>query len=306
MNEVKLIIPENPSLDNRAMIDVSALGRKYLDVPYASIAPSQKLDLYLPDEGDGPFPLIVFIHGGAFIRGDKRDFQAMIIIDALNRGFAIASVEYRFAPETLFPYQLFDVKAAVRWLRAHAGEYYLDGDRFIAAGTSCGAYFAAMLAATNGAAQFEERSLGNPGVSSAVQGLMGFYGLYNLVRQSEYTQEQGPLPGMDEVFNFADIFAGVSAREHPNLMYLASPVNLVTGDMPPTLIQGGNPDGIVPYEDSVEMAEKIKTVCGAERIQFDTLDGAFHGDAAYGSPENQARIFAFLERNFLKGAEGRP
>jgi acetyl esterase/lipase len=296
MSKIKLVTPEGPDPSLHQIMDTRALRRAFLDVPYAARAPRRKLDLYLPDEGAGPFPLIVFIHGGAFLHGDKRDDQAMVIMDALEHGWAVASVGYTLAPEGVFPVPIFELKAAVRFLRARAGEYLLNPERFVAAGVSAGAYLALMLAATSGAAQFEDFSLGNGDTSSAVQGAMGFFGLYNLVRQSEFTENQPTPADFPRIPNFADIFIGARAPEHTNLVFFASPVNLVTAAMPPVLIQGGDADQLVPYQDSVELAEKITAVCGADRVQFDTLRAAVHGDPAYTSPENQARIFAFLEK----------
>ncbi len=79
-----LIEPEDPSGSD--MVNVSGITHKWLDVPYASQSPSQVLDIYLPEEGDGPFPTYIFIHGGAFIVGDKQDVQFLLAVDGVNRG----------------------------------------------------------------------------------------------------------------------------------------------------------------------------------------------------------------------------
>lgn len=97
----------------------------------------QKLDLYAP-AGDGPFPLIVWIHGGAFRMGDKAsaDPDNAVPLDYLADGYAVASLNYRLSQHALFPAQIEDCKAAVRWLRAHAADYKLDPQRFGAWGPS--------------------------------------------------------------------------------------------------------------------------------------------------------------------------
>jgi len=89
---------------------------------YAATSLSQKLDVYLP-EGNGPFPVILSIHGGAFKGGDKRDGQLTPMLEGLKRGYAVVSINYRLSPEAIFPAQIFDVKAAVRWIRANAKQY---------------------------------------------------------------------------------------------------------------------------------------------------------------------------------------
>ena len=142
----KLIKPEDPSGSD--MVDVSGVKRKWLDVAYAAQSPSQVLDIYLPEEGEGPFPTYIFIHGGAFIAGDKQDLQFLLAADGINRGYAVVSVEYRKGFESKAPNGLYDVKAAIRFLKAHAGEYRLDPERFAIGGDSAGAYYAVFAAAT--------------------------------------------------------------------------------------------------------------------------------------------------------------
>ena len=136
-----LIEPEDPSGSD--MVDVSGVTRKWLDVPYAPDSPSQVLDIYLPEEGEGPFPTYIFLHGGAFIVGDKRDVQFLLAAEGVNRGYAVVSVEYRRALESKAPNALYDVKSAVRFLRAHAAEYRLDPDRAALMGYSAGGHIAA-------------------------------------------------------------------------------------------------------------------------------------------------------------------
>src|SRR5512136_2891958 len=115
--------------------DVSHIPRKWLDLPYAALSPSQKLDIYLPDEGNGPYPVIVYIHGGAFAIGEKRSIEVMTYLKALAYGYAVVAVDYRLSGEAVFPAGLQDVKAAIRWVRANGTQYLLDGDRIAAWGS---------------------------------------------------------------------------------------------------------------------------------------------------------------------------
>jgi acetyl esterase/lipase len=295
MNEEGLKPMELPQMD------ASEIRRKFPDVPYASESPSQMLDIYLPDEGEGPFPTIVFLHGGAFVGGRKNDMQTSLVIDGLNRGYAVVSVEQRLAGEKgVFPYPLFDFKAALRFLRANADAYMLDGRRFASAGASAGAYHAVMAAATQHIPQFEDPAMGNPEQSSKVQAVVGLFGVYDLVMQSEFTQAQGPMPGAERVFDFAEVFAGVKPAEHPGLMYFTNPIHWVTPEMPPTLLQAGDADQIVPFAASAALAERIKVVCGADRIQFDVAEGGAHGDPVFHGEDYQARLFAFLDARLKK------
>ena len=122
----------------------------YTDLAYAGDSPSQKLDLYLPATGEPPYPVILGIHGGSFAYGDKADGQITTVLEALDRGYAVAGLNYRLSDEAPFPAAVYDVKAAVRWLRAHAGEYQLDPGRFAAWGHSAGGNLAAIAGTSGG------------------------------------------------------------------------------------------------------------------------------------------------------------
>lgn len=127
------------------MADISWVRRKYLDIPYAGQSPNQRLDIYLPQEGEGPFPLLIHVHGGGFAFGDKRDDHMNAYLKALGWGWAAASVEYRLSGEAPFPAAVLDCRSAVRYLRENAAEYHLDPSRFAAIGGSAGGNLAAML-----------------------------------------------------------------------------------------------------------------------------------------------------------------
>ncbi len=279
--------------------DLSGVRRKFLDVPYAGTDnPAQTLDILLPGEGDGPFPTLIQFHGGAFLGGDKRDAQCVYLARGILRGYAVVNVNYRLTGEAIFPYPLYDAKAAVRFLRANAEKYRLDPARFAAAGDSAGAYFAAMLGATAGVGALEDPGMGNPDCSSAVQAVIGMFGVYDLAMQSKFTDEAPPMPGGVKLANFADVFAGAVCRDCPGLAALASPAAYVTKDCPPMLIQGGTADQVVPYRASVELVERVSAVCGAGRAKLDSLEGATHGHPDYESERYERSRFDFLDRVF--------
>ena len=180
MDVIKLVTPDvKPGEFALPVMDVSGIKRKYLDLPYVpGGSADQSLDIYLPDEGNGPFPVIVFIHGGAFWGGDKRDFQCLYLMDGIRRGYAVVNVNHRLSQVAKFPHSVFDVKAAVRWLRGNAEKYCLDKTRFAIGGDSAGSYYAAMLGASAGIPALEDLSMGYPEESSAVQAVIGLFGVY--------------------------------------------------------------------------------------------------------------------------------
>ncbi len=116
--------------------------QKFHDLAYVTNGRSrQKLDLFIQDVGKN-FPLIIWVHGGAFRMGSKKDHAPLAY---LERGFAVASLNYRLSQHAIFPAQIEDIKAAVRWLRANAKKYRLDPNRFGAWGESSGGHLVAML-----------------------------------------------------------------------------------------------------------------------------------------------------------------
>lgn len=280
-------------------LDDSGISRKFCNIPYAGTDnPCQMLDVYLPAEGDGPFPTLIQIHGGAFLGGDKHDGQCVYLMNGILRGYAVVNVNYRLTGEALFPYPLYDVKAAVRFLRANAAQYRLDPARFAASGNSAGAWFATMLGVTDGIAAMEDRTMGNAEESSAVQAVIGMFGVYDMAMQSRFTEDAPPMPSGNKLPNYTDNFVGAVCRDCPGLASLVSPASYVRKDCPPMLIQGGTCDEIVPYEASVELVRRVEAVCGPGRAVLESLPGAKHGDPAYETPERERSRFDFLDRVF--------
>ena len=279
-------------------LDVSGIGRKYLDVPYASRSPAQKLDIYLPGEGDGPFPTLIFIHGGAFLFGSKRDTQFLHAIGGIMSGYAVASVGHRLATEAPFPAALFDFKAAIRFLRANAALYGLDGNRFASGGDSAGGYYAVLAAATQDNPAFEDLSMGNAAYSSAVQAVVSWYGVYDLAIQYASVPEDSPLrdPGLPDIYK---LLLGASPNDIPGLLHFTNPLNFITESFPPVFIQHGSDDHTVPLRQARLLEEKVRAVCGDTRVTLDIVEGCDHGgiDPTLYERQYADRALAFLDRH---------
>lgn len=158
--------------------------------------PRQTLDLYLPTPPavrtwEKPpangyrtrLPLVIWIHGGAFLIGSKDD---TVPLELLSQGYAVASMGYRYSSEAKFPAQVEDCKAAIRWLRANAARFALDPERFAVFGESAGGYLAAMLGTTGDVKEFDVGE--NLDQSSRVQAVIDFYG------PTDFLQNALPLP----------------------------------------------------------------------------------------------------------------
>lgn len=148
------------------------------------------LDLYLPERADTErLPLVIFVHGGGWVRGSHRGYRPAAIAFA-KRGFATATVEYRVAGEAMFPAAIYDVKAAIRWLREHAGEFHLDPKRFGITGGSAGGNIAVLTAVTFGDSRFEGRA-NHLDQSSEIQCVVSLYGAMSWTARSWTDSQPG-------------------------------------------------------------------------------------------------------------------
>jgi acetyl esterase/lipase len=275
------------------------IKRKFLDVPYAKVSPAQKLDIYLPEQGDGPFPVIVAIHGGAFMMCDKGDLQVMPMLEGLKRGYAVVSINYRMSGEAKFPALVHDVKAAVRWIRANAKQYHFDPNRIAAWGGSAGAYLATMLGVSAGVQELEDLSLGNANQPSNVQAVVAWFGPTDFLKMDEQLAECGlpSPPGMEH--NAPDspesLLLGEQITKIPDLVKRANPETYVSNNAPPFFIQHGTKDALVPVQQSINLAKKLEQAIGAANVTLKLLEGAGHADPRFESPENIKKVLDWLD-----------
>jgi putative heme-binding domain-containing protein len=256
-----------------------------------------KLDLYLPAKADGPLPVIVWIHGGAWLGGNKDNPPALPFV---ARGYAVASINYRLSQHAKFPAQIEDCKAAIRWLRANAQTYHLDPNRIGVWGASAGGHLVALLGTTGGVKELEGQG-GNAEQSSRVQAVVDWFGPTDLVKIGG---QAGPDSQLDH--NAADSpeakLLGGPVPENKDKAAKASPVTYVRKDAAPFLIMHGDKDRIVPYAQSEELAAALKKA-GAQ-VTLKKIEGAGHGGEEFASPENRRLIVEFFDK-YLKKASAK-
>jgi acetyl esterase/lipase len=274
----------------------------HADVAYASLSPSQKLDLYLP-EGPGPFPLVINIHGGGFMMGDKGMLDAPIAEALLARGIAVASIDYRLSGEARFPAAIEDAKAAVRFLRANAGRYRLDPERFLAFGQSAGGNLASLVGTTGNAAVFDAPALGNPGVSSKVSAVIDWFGPSDFALMDRQAKAQGCPPDHGAADSPESTYLGAPIATVPDKVKAANPVTYIDPADPPFLLQKGSEDCLVPVGQSQVLADALNKA--GVPAQLEILKGAGHGDMGLWTPiflsdANVARVVAFAEAHLRK------
>jgi acetyl esterase/lipase len=251
--------------------------------------PGQKLDLYVPAKPTGP--LLVWIHGGGWRSGSKANPPGVAMV---AQGYAFASVEYRFSQTAIFPAQIEDCKAAIRWLRAHATEYGYDPQRIGAWGASAGGHLVALLGVTGQVKDFDVGE--NLDQSSTVQCVIDWFGpadfpAYDPELPTAAVKRENP----DSLI--AHLLGGPVSQKL-ELAKRASPVTWVTRDAAPMLIMQGTNDPLVPLDQSQRLAEKLKAAGAA--VTLEVIEGAAHGGPQFTSPERLTMMMEFLTRHLGK------
>jgi acetyl esterase/lipase len=240
------------------------------DIVYATLEDQAlSLDLYLPNNPLRAVPIIVYIHGGGWSALDKR--WCPYPMRLLEREYAVASIDYRLLQEGgAFPANLHDCKAAVRWVRAHAADYGLDGDHMGVWGDSAGGHLAALVGLTGDVAELEGE-IGLCGVSSRVQAVCAYFGAMDLLALLGPELDRSPrAPRM------AALIGVESLAGHVDQLRAASPVTYASADAPPCLLLHGDVDTIVPVSQSVLLYEALWQA-GAD-VRLHIVHGGDHLD----------------------------
>jgi acetyl esterase/lipase len=256
------------------------------DIVFATtLAKELKLDLYLPAVSKAP--LVVWIHGGAWRTGSRHPTPAAFLTE---RGFAVASISYRLSQEAIFPAQIQDCKAAIRWLRANAAGYGYDASRIGVWGASAGGHLAALLG-TSGEVKELEGDSGYPEQSSRVQAVVDFFGPTDLTRMSRFTsQVDHDSPDSPE-----SQLVGGPIQQNQQTAASANPIRYITNRTAPFLIVHGDADPLVP----VNQSELLDTALRQEQVpvEFLVLSGAGHGGPQFLAPEMLDRITRFFRKH---------
>jgi acetyl esterase/lipase len=261
------------------------------DVVFAQMGGRElALDLYWHPGADGPEPLVVWIHGGAWMSGDKTWMPPVLYL--LDNGFAMASIDYRLSQEALFPAQIEDCRAAIRWLRANAARYNLDPDRVGAWGESAGGHLAALLGTASGVAAWDQRG-GNRGYSSRVQAVCDWFGPSDLLQMGVMKS------GFDHNAKDAPeaLLIGGPVQENKEQANRANPITYITSESPPFFIMHGEHDDVVPLGQS-ELLHRALVEAGHDSTLM-IIPGMGHGVMELGEErwaELQRSVIDFFKR----------
>ncbi len=262
---------------------------------------AQKLDIYLPEKAaDKPLPLVVHIHGGGWRAGSK--FPCPVTAMVLD-GYAVASIEYRFSQKAIFPAQIQDCQAAIRWLRAHSKEYNFDSEHLGVIGGSAGGHLSALVGTSGGKKAFTPIG-GNEEQSDRVQAVCDIFGPADF---GTVVQQAADDKNVRNIFHFntaSDPYSsliGTKLDDKPKTDAV-SPVHYVSKDNPPFLILHGTHDALVPLAQSEQLAAALKEKGVAVWLQ--KLPGSGHGGPAFAKPSITQLTHRFFDKH-LKGADAK-
>jgi acetyl esterase/lipase len=267
----------------------SALVKIIPDLEYARVGDvSLKLDLYVPAGKPNP-PLIVWVHGGAWRSGSKGNPPIKKLVDG---GYALASVDYRLSPQAKFPAQIHDIKAAIRYLRTVSPHWNIPSDKIVIAGDSAGGHLAALVGVSNDDTNLEGTVGNDLKQSSAVQGIISFYGGSDLTTILDQSTPKGLAMRVPAL----ELLLGGQPQDVPALARQASPVFYVNAHSPPLLLFHGDQDQQMPINQAHELCGTYEKVHA--QVEFNVVHGAGHGGAAFYDAEHLVLVEAYLKRNF--------
>jgi len=258
---------------------------------------AQALDIYFPESpAEKPLPLLIWIHGGGWTGGSK---AGMPYLNQLPRGYVAASIEYRFSQKAVFPAQIQDCQAAIRFLRASAKKYSIDPERIGVGGASAGGHLAALVGTSGGKKAFPMIG-GNEDQSDRVQAVCDIFGptnFWTVIQQAEDDKNVKNIFKWNQGDPYSKLIGG-KLGEDKERCDAVSPVQYVSQESPPFLILHGDHDTLVPYAQSVELKDLLSKA-GVE-VTLQKLPGAGHGGPAFGLPAVAKLTTSFFDKHLKR------
>jgi len=266
------------------------------DVTYASVSSAPKMDIYMP-EGQGPFPAVILIHGGAFLGGSKSDEASNAAVLNAN-GYVAVSIDYRLSGEAKFPAQIEDCKASVRFLRANAAKYKINAEKIGSWGASAGGNLSALLGTTGNVAELEGATLGNEAYSSAILASVDWFGPINFLTMDAEATALGFTINTNSSTSPESKLMGAAVQTIPAAVAKANPAIYISPDDAAFFIQAGSVDRNIPYTQSRNFYQALLPVKGSD-ASFELLEGAGHGGSQFSASANLAKVISFFDK-YLK------
>jgi acetyl esterase/lipase len=260
----------------------------HADIPYnTDNLKKHLLDIYLPADAKGTIPLVIFIHGGAWLSNDKyadMGYMKKTVAEIIGKGFALASIDYRFSTQAVFPAQIQDCNRAISFLYDHADMYGIDKKRFAVMGFSAGGHLASMVGLSK---NNDIKSFYMPGVSNdfSIKAVIDFYGPADLII----------FPGADDEKSPEGLLIGAAPLARPDLAKIASPITYVDKNDPPFLIIHGEKDELVSTKHSQLLSSWLNVV-GVQNELIIVKDAPHYGEM-FDADDIRKKVIAFLSNH---------
>jgi len=275
----------------------TSTARSWTDVSYSAVSSTCKLDIFLPSTGDGPFPVVIWIHGGAFKMGSKSNPQSKTALN--DAGFAVVSINYRLSTEAKWPAQLEDLKACVKFLKTNATIYSLNPNKMASWGASAGAHLSCMM----GAALASDPATR---IQATVSWFppMHFYYMdadIALAGTARCTGANGDASSPESAL------LGVTVSQNEAACYAASPISFidtlnVSTPLPAFLLMHGGKDCNIGANQSVRFNTAITTRFGNDKSQYIFLPNGTHGGGDFTLSSTETTVIDFLKSELLSSS----
>ena len=263
--------------------------RKHSHIAYGDAGKRNLLDIYHPHEPrEGGFPVLLQVHGGAWIIGEKEQQALPLMYHMAQRGWLCVAINYQLSPRAAFPAHIIDVKKAIAWIREHIGEYGGNPDFIAITGGSAGGHLSSLAALTPNRAEWQP---GFEQVDTAVQAAVPFYGVY------DFLDRHGIRPEMSMDDLLAKRVMQCTRQDNPQLWDSGSPLSHVTADAPPMFVIHGTHDSLVWAEEARPFVSALQAV-SKQPVAYAELPGAQHAFEIFHSVRTDHTVHAvghFLE-----------
>lgn len=280
-----------PSLAEEKMIPA------YRDLAYQQGSATRTLDIYLPDNKKGPYPVVIYAHAGGFMFGDKSMVSANVVRGILKSGFAFVTVYYRLSREAKFPAAVQDFFSANEYVKEHAARYDLDKSRVAVFGESAGANLASLAGVAYDRPLFR-KNLHNPESQIRPDAVIALYPPVDFGKISVFTASQGcPSAGsFNHGPDFEAEYIGGALSDNPDKVRQASPLSYISSGSSPFLIENGDSDCSVGTAQSPLLSDALKKA--GVQVTYRLLKQAGHGGPPFETSQNIKQITDFLRNAF--------
>ncbi|MCX6279081.1 MAG: alpha/beta hydrolase fold domain-containing protein [Bacteroidetes bacterium] len=273
----------------------------YSNVDYVGNGNSkQMLDIYIPSGVTTPTALIIHIHGGAFMMGSKGVGEQPSFVTFFNNGYICADINYRLSGDTLWPAQIHDCKAAVRFLKVHAAQYHIDTCKIGVIGESAGGNLVSMLGTTGGVAELEGLHLGSIHASSRVQAVVDLFGPVNFLTMDAEALALGFVINTNSASSPESKLMGAPVQTIPELVTKANPTTYISADDAAFFISAGDVDQNIPYTQGQNLCAAMVPIIGSPRASFELMAGQGHGGSFWHNTAQDAKYLTFFN-TYLDG-----